>query len=602
MKPRWKSFEEQVRDIASHLYARPCEPDRIAGNDIDGVVSIDDTTKNLIEITVNCTLEKVRTDIAKLIIARSALFQNGILSRRIIVLDKEPTQAMLNGGRDNNIAVVSVSQLAAEFFHYERYRFARLKYPFGSAVHPETGAIDETNYVPVLYEDQKSNKKYTPQQIADGLSGGRNFVVLGEYGSGKSRCVAEVFGALSKVWADTFRFPIAVNLRECWGLERGDEVVRRHFDRLGLDDLSGSAVRAYNRKSLIFLLDGFDEIGSQSWSVDDARLRKLRAQALVSAKDINVNSGTGTLITGRAHYFSSDKEMMISLGFTEQNTTVLYVKEEFTLPEMLSYFKAADIDVTLPEWLPRRPLICHTIAQLNDDERNEMFGVGNNEAAFWNYFIQVLCKRDARINTLFDPDTVYEVFVTLAGETRTKPGDVGPINQRELQEAFEGVVGKLPVEEASVMLQRLPSLGRVGPESSDRQFIDGYILDGLRAHHIHRLVTGDQDNKRRVASYAWINPLQSLGQKVLAAKALSSIGGYIGLAKLATNSKNRTLAADIVLGLGRMGEACPEFDSIVITDASISTIDVEDGYCRNVIIQSSTIEEVNFPSSPPHRL
>lgn len=48
-----------------------------------------------------------------------------------------------------------------------------------------------------------------------------------------------------------------------------------------------------------------------------------------------------------------------------------------------------------------------------------------------------------------------------------------------------------------------------------------------------------------------------------------------------------------------MGEACPEFDSIVITDASISTIDVEDGYCRNVIIQSSTIEEVNSPSSPP---
>ncbi len=599
MKPRWSRFEDQVRDIASLLYGRPCAPGRVAGNDIDGIVKLDDTQWVLIEITINFTLSKVRDDLGKLLIARGALFNQGILSRGIVVVDQKPTQAMLDGAKENNFSIVSHDELAAEFFEYPRYAFARKDYPFGSSVNPESGAIDKTDYIPVLYKNEKTGKEVSVNQIAEGLLKGQNYVVLGEYGSGKSRCVSEVFTNLADRWGETFLFPIAINLRECWGLESGDEAIRRHFSKMGLDQMASSAIRAYNRHSNIFLLDGFDEIGTQSWSVDDARLKKLRAQSLLCARDISLNSGRGVLITGRDHYFSTDNEMLSALGMTEPQTIILRVKEEFSVKEMLSYFSASDISVALPEWLPRRPLICHTIAQLDDDERDDIFGASENEAIFWNHFIRILCKRDARINASFDAETIYQVFLSLALVTRTKVGDVGPISQRELQEAFEAVVGRLPVEDAAVMLQRLPSLGRVSPDTSDRQFIDTYILDGLRAHHISQVVKSDEESKRNIAKSVWLNSLQPLGQKVLASIAIKAPGGFMNLAKLSSDGNNKVLAGDIISSLIKLKGDGLDFESYTLVDASISEMDFSETNPKNLTIKDSTIEQVILPISPP---
>lgn len=599
MKPRWAKFEDQVRDIASLLYGRPCAPGRVAGNDIDGIVRIDDTQWVLIEITTNFTLAKVREDLGKLLLARSSLFQRGILSRGVIVVNEQPTTAMLEGAKENNFSIVSHNEFAAEFFEYPRYAFARKQYPFGSSVNPESGEIDRTAYVPVLYRNEGTGKETSIGQIAEGLLDGQNYIILGEYGSGKSRCVSEIFNNLAEKWGDTFLFPIAINLRECWGLETGDEAVRRHFSKLGLDQMSSPAIRAYNRHSAIFLLDGFDEIGTQSWSVDDNRLKQLRAQALLSARDIVANAGRGVLITGRDHYFSTDREMLAALGMEEYRTTIIRVKEEFSIKEMLAYFAESKISVALPEWLPRRPLICHTIAQLDEDERDDIFGAGDNEAAFWNHFIRVLCKRDARINASFDADTIYQVFLSLALVTRTKPGDVGPISQRELQEAFEAVVGQLPVEDAAVMLQRLPSLGRVSSDTSDRQFIDTYILDGLRAHQIEQVVKADEEIKRGVAKASWTNSLQPLGQKVLASLASGSPGGFLNLAKLSASDKNKVLAGDIVSSLVKLKGEGLDFSGFVLDDATISELDFVEASPTNLSITNSTIEQVILPTSPP---
>lgn len=599
MKPKWLSFEDQVRDIASLTYGRRCDPGRIAGADIDGIVENDELSKTLIEITTNTTLEKVRADIVKLTGVRGALSLEGIFARCIVVLDKTPTTAMTDLAAASKMAVVSRDQFAANFLAYETYVYARKHYPFGSAVDPQTGDIDTIAYVPVTYENLSTGKALSSDDIASNIAAGKNVILLGEYGTGKSRCVSEIFEKLSKDWGATFKFPIAVNLRECWGLEAADEVVRRHFGRLGLDEMSAPAVRALNRKTLIFLLDGFDEIGTQSWSADDARLRQLRAQALVAVKDAVSKSGAGVLVTGREHYFSSEKEMYSSLGLKPSDTLLLKVKEEFSLDEMLAYFNATSIDVTLPDWLPRRPLICQTIAQLDEVERDDMFGVGNNEAGFWNYFIKIICKRDARINTSFDADTIFEVFVSLAGDSRNKAMNVGPITQRELQEAFENVVGKLPVEDAAVMLQRLPSLGRVSADSGDRQFIDMYILDGLRAHQIERLVEGDEDQRRQVVLKTWSNPLQPLGQRVLASLMNKKVGAYHSLAQRGAEAKNRTLAADVVASRMRIAGSAVDFGDLHVNDAAISEMDFGLADVRNLRISGSTIEHVAVPSSPP---
>lgn len=599
MAKKWQKFEDQVRGIASLTYNKPCEPRNLAGVDVDGVVELDPRNLVLYEITVNHTLDKVRGDITRLEGVRSALYRRGVITRCFVVLNGEPTPSMLALGAELGIDVVSVSQLASEFLYYELYVHARLTYPFGSAVDPQTGIKDTTSYVPVTYQDRNGSKQFSTADLAKRISTGTNVILLGEYGSGKSRCVSELFDILSKEWGESFQFPVAVNLRDSWGLERSDELIRRHFNRLGLDHLAPNAVRAYNRKTVMLLLDGFDEIGTSSWSSDDARLRQLRSQALIAVKDCVKNSGTGTLVSGREHYFSSDKEMFSALGMEEKNTLVVKVRDEFSLDEMLAYFNAAGIDITLPDWLPRRPLICQTIAHLSEEERDGMFGSGSNEAEFFNHFINVICSRDARINASFDANTIYEVFLQLSEITRNKSANVGPITQRELQEAFERVVGRLPVEDASVMLQRLPSLGRVGPDSGDRQFIDMYILDGLRAHHISRLVEGDELNRRLSTEISWDNALGVLGQKVLASKMGAKSGAFLELARRSAGAKNGTLSLDIVSGILRLPQAESNFSNLEVRSGSATEIDFSGSDVRNLEIKSCIIEEVVLPSAPP---
>lgn len=270
--PKWKTLEEQVRGIAELVFGMACVPGRIAGVNFDGVLESEMGTV-IIEISRQNDLDKVRQGITRLSLARTVLLAESTLMRGFIVLNKNPTQAMLDAAKEAKVQVLSVSQFAQHFFEFSRYKNARANSSFGSSVDPLTGNIDNTEYVPVSYIRSGSGADLSIEEIGELLVSGKRIVLLGEYGSGKSRCVRELFSSLSNICGDTFQFPYAVNLRECWGLERGDEIVRRGAYVLGLDDMAPSVVKALNRNSLLLLLDGFDELGSQSWSSDENRLR-----------------------------------------------------------------------------------------------------------------------------------------------------------------------------------------------------------------------------------------------------------------------------------------------------------------------------------------
>ena len=506
---------------------------------------------------------------------------------------------MIEGGTAANIIVCSVHSFAALFIEYERYRTVRTLAPFGSAVDPQTGERDEVSYVPVQYIDRLAGREYTSAQIAERISEGKHVILLGEYGSGKSRCISEVFSAISNEWGEIFSFTFAINLRECWGMRTGEELIRRHMLSLGLDDLAPAAVNATKRRSAIFLLDGFDEMGSQSWSVDDAKLKQLRAQALEGVKDIARNSGTGMLVAGREHYFSSREEMFLALGLIERDTIVLSASDQFTVEQMEQYFDAAGIAISLPDWLPRRPLICQTISKLDEEDFDRMFGLESREAVFWNHFIDILCKRDARISAAFDSETIFRVYIELARKSRNKPMNVGPFNLRELQDAFEAAVGQPPAEGASVMLQRLPSLGRIGAESTDRQFIDMYILDGLRGRDVARLTELDDDSRKQAFHEVWTNPLGAIGQKVLALQVDQKENQYVTLAGRASNDRNAVLAGDIVCSLVRSGSSSVDYQGLIINEATIGELDMTQSYISNLRIKNSIIERLVLPTSPP---
>ena len=596
MKKSWATFEDRVRGIAEYIWDRPCKPARVGGVNLDGVVSLDPEVSCFIEITEQRTLGKVREDVQKLLTAKAAALASGRLARCFCVIDGPATPGMAEAGAPHHIRVLSIDEFSKMFFDYDRYFAARNMAQFGSAINQLTGAQDNTEYVAVKYLVDGRKAEASAAEIADWLFEGKKIVMLGEYGSGKSRCIQEVFRHASKKANEEFCYPIAIDLRKSWGLVRGAELVRRHFADLGLDNFQSSAIRALNVSSLAFLLDGFDEIGSQAWSNDATKLKAIRAKALEGVKDLVKTSKNGVLITGREHYFQNNAEMLSALGLAPSDTVIIRSKNEFSDSELLEYFHKRDINVDVPSWLPKRPLICQTISDLAEQDLEEMFGDEGDEIAFWNHFIKVLCERDAKIHVSFDPDAIFRLFVNLARMTRGKSANVGPISLAELQEAFEAAVGQTPVEEASAMLQRLPSLGRVTPESNDRQFIDVYILDGLRAKDIINLCASDDTSIEMVTTAVWTNPLDDLGQRLLRHDAKVGERRFIDVAERALRHNNKVLGSDIVGGLLRAPGSHIDFDSLEVSEGEFLVLDLTEKRVSNLSLKTCTVGSLFLPS------
>ena len=85
----------------------------------------------------------------------------------------------------------------------------------------------------------------------------------------------------------------------------------RAFPNLKLEELislgSGICSIFWDCSNIVYLLDGFDEIGTQSWSSDPRRMQYIRRISVCALKDLLQKVQGGVLITGREYYFNSDK-------------------------------------------------------------------------------------------------------------------------------------------------------------------------------------------------------------------------------------------------------------------------------------------------------
>ena len=599
MVATWSTFEQRVRGVATLVWDRPCKPGHVGGLEIEVVVVLAPDAVIYVEMTERRDLNKVREDVNKLTTAKLAATSQGVFARGYCVIEGEPTTAMKEAGQPHYINVVSVAEFERLFFDFDSYQLARNLVPFGSAIDPFTGERDNTAYVPVVYSLDGSSREFRVKDIAQALQEGRRIVLLGEYGSGKSRCVKETFAELARGSSTAFKFPVSIDLRESWGLKKAGEIIRRHFSDLGLEDLQSNAVRASIRNSFIYLFDGFDEIGSQAWSNDDQRLKAIRARSLEGVRDLIGKTQGGVLVAGREHYFPSNEEMFSALGIDRQTALVLRAKTEFTEEEIEEFFEQRSIDVAIPSWLPRRPLICQAVGRMSDAEASAIFGSEGNEAAFWDHFLDVVCSRDAKISAAYDPDVIRQVLISLSRLTRSKPANVGPISLADVQAAFEMAVGKLPVDEAAVMLQRLPGLGRIGTDSVERQFIDTAILDSLRAKDVMAISVSGRDQVLAAGAEQWTNPLGDLGQRVLAQTMRNNEAALVRSCMEASKTSNGTLAGDILSSLMRGSGVGPDLAGIQISHAYISTLDFSQRSARNFSIRSSVLFAVRLSGPGP---
>ena len=343
-----------------------------------------------IETTCNTQIEKIRTDINNRLgfLRKHKIFEN-VFVECYMVLGYEPTASMVEYASVAKIQILSFNSFKKQFFDYYPYSTQRYKKTFGSAFDLTTGKDDAKEYIGVNYTDS-SGILYKISDIADALKRGKRIILLGDYGTGKSRCIKEVFNNLAQN-PDFYTF--CINLRDNWGLKRKSEIINRHFEELGLSGSAEKALRLSTQDNCIFLLDGFDEIGSQSWSTNPKKLVSLRKKALQGIAQIVSESVGGVIISGREQYFNTHEEMLQALGLVKKDgVLVLYYPEEFTEEEMQQYLEAGTAPVlvgNIPDWIPRKPLTYNVLSGLQLDDIHRL----NETVEFIRRFPTILIRR-----------------------------------------------------------------------------------------------------------------------------------------------------------------------------------------------------------------
>lgn len=565
-------FENKVREYAAIRFGHPFRPEHLAGIDFDCVASPQTDYKIIVEATQNHTLEKVRGDTARLQIVRQKLIGEGIYAKVYLVLGKEPTNYMQEGGKAANVEVLSFSTFYRQWYDSRAYNAARKEKPFGSAFRDGEIGPDKRPYIPVYFESH-DGQRFTISEIARRIRNGERMVLTGEFGTGKSRAIQQLFDALTPK-DPTEKSPVSIDLRTMWGTQNAEEVLLRHYSSLQLSALTPKALDALYHNEFLLLLDGFDELAIQSWGGEPEVISESRARTMLPIRDLLNRTQNGALITGRAHYFSSDSEMISALGLNHK-ATVISTPPEFSTEELTQFMGAIGFSGEIPLWLPRKPLVAEMFVDFVQDG---LKAAGASRPAFWENFIEALCRRDSKIRESYEPESIKQILCKLSRSARKTTEGRGPISPTDVQNAFSEVVGQLPAQEAASMLQRLPGLGRVAAENDDRQFVDDFIVEGLRGLDVATLLSTFMTD---LDCHEWKHGAGDLGLEVIANRLDSSFT-YADAVRCIQNGR----------GSGRAPLVCDVIGALLssdLTELDFTGSDVEGGYISTLDMSGKSV-------------
>ncbi len=470
------------------------------------------------------------------------------------------------------------------------YNFQRPQKDFGSSVDPVTGLPDTAKYTPIYYIREHDAFRMTSSDVAKMVSSGRKIVLLGEFGSGKSRCIREVFELLRP--QSQISPTLAINLRENWGLATFDLIIRNHFGALGLSAFADDMVKLVGQGRVKLLLDGFDEIGSQSWTGEAARLKEIRRKSLVGIRDlISKCRNAGLLIAGREHYFSSGDELADCLGL-DSEFDIIRCPDEFTDAEMSDYIANNTNLPSAPEWMPKKPLICQLFTKLDKADFDRITTEKHGEVEFFDSFLDALAKREQRIHGSIDPAILKGVLLNLAVRTRTK-NDLEELSPAEINEAFYEVSGHTPLDESAVMLQRLPYLGRVGSGNPNRTFIDEYAKSGLRGL---ALIDAIYRNDKSLLTVRWHKSIGDFGARVVSSK-VSHWDDVRKFGRLCASHGNHQVLCDIVCGEIEAQKDDYDFSGITVENSHVTTWDFSGKRIKGLQVDNCIVGAIELEDS-----
>jgi hypothetical protein len=470
--------------------------------------------------------------------------------------------------------------------------------------------LDKDEYVPLPIRSVTGPEEQSVVSLSRLLEQKKVVTLVGNFGSGKSLTVREVFYTLEKryVNADHKLIPLAINLREHWGQTSIPEILTRHATALAYER-PNDLVRVWNADGAVALLDGFDELAAQ-FIVSTYRNRRAarRTATDIIRKFVEQARGRmGLLLTGRGHYFDSLDELRGSCGLLQSDP--IFELQPFGEAEATTYLHRKGIKTGLPDWVPRTPLLLGYLA--SGDLLEVVAGLPRRDssALAWDAFLTLIAERDAKLSHDIDPAAIRQLLERLATRTRREQ-EIYEIDEADLTEAFREVTGYAAVDATNVLLQRLPGLQYAAPTlgltpraggEGRRSFVDPHMREALEGSDLVRFLLHPYT---AFANFTMQRPLTSFGCEIaglLAQRAYVQPTQHLVAAReAAQRHRDPTLALDCLLAASdRSDVEVLDCRGLTLQDAYADEIDATRLRVTNLTLDHCAVNLLSLSGDPP---
>ncbi|WP_157779895.1 NACHT domain-containing protein [Celeribacter ethanolicus] len=484
-----EEFENEVKRICRRLFSNSVGQgsEKIDGRERDGVFWNGDFF-TVVEATTERKKEKALYDAKKTHDLVSKKRSENNMARGYLVTLHEPTadQRLAVKKYEKTTTIISFDELRSMLFDAAGYLRTRSERPFGSVFDhvTHTFEVPRTDFVEPTIVDAHNYERLSVENIAAKIKKSSNFIITAEYGIGKSMLLRELFYSLLSDFDNgkTFRFPVAINLREHLGQTDQIELLERHARNSAADPRK--LVAAWSAGYVDLIIDGFDELSTRGWTGDHKKLREFKRSTHAVVKKLirDTPRGSSVVISGRTNYFDSDTEMREALGAPPE-TFQHCIVEPFDSEQATEFLKKKKHSESLPQWLPTRPLFLSYL--INKNILTEAASVTADgafpEGQAWSQLLDMIAGRESDQSEGVDKATILEFWGLLATKARQGDSLQKSFSPTDMDNVFHDATGNTVTEDERHLLLRLPGLGISSDNPSHRTFIDTDFLNAASA-------------------------------------------------------------------------------------------------------------------------
>lgn len=239
-----------------------------------------------------------------------------------------------------------------------------------------------------------------------------------------------------------------------------------------------------------------------------------------------------------------------------------------------------DNNTSLPDWVPRRPLLVRFMIDLMNDLDAEHM---DDRGQLWYNMFDQLAKRESHGIDSVTKDNVKDLISQVAVACRASGGVTGAITIDSISKAFSEVCHRKPDEEAMQLMLRLPGLSADTPYGSGseyRRFIDESLAEAAFGIALGNYILSPYHGELST-QVSWSVAGDGLGAEVAAAHLHSmQFSPSQALQALKHRSKTSTgdaIALDVLRVADHIGTPWPPDCTIPIAEVLAPLLEVTPG-------------------------